>query len=88
MRCIGSDLKKKSTTDYLWYVGKDEVLGFQSLLVFIYCRSLATDVVCPDRPGDLNQSLMELGATVCTPQKPKCNICPVQQQCLAYQQQV
>jgi A/G-specific adenine glycosylase len=31
---------------------------------------------------------MELGATVCTPQKPKCNICPVQNQCLAYQQQV
>jgi A/G-specific adenine glycosylase len=31
---------------------------------------------------------MELGATVCTPQKPKCTICPVQNQCLAYQQQV
>ncbi|CAF4404056.1 unnamed protein product, partial [Adineta steineri] len=27
------------------------------------------------------------GATVCTPQKPKCNECPVQNQCLAYQQQ-
>lgn len=31
---------------------------------------------------------MELGATVCTPQKPKCNQCPVQKQCLAYQKQV
>ncbi|CAF3694746.1 unnamed protein product [Rotaria socialis] len=67
MRCIGSELKKKSTSDFLW--------------------SLATDIVCPERPGDLNQSLMELGATVCTPQRPKCDICPVQNQCLAYLQQ-
>ena len=52
------------------------------------CRSLAADLVCPERPGDLNQSLMELGATVCTPQKPKCDQCPVQKQCLAYQKQV
>jgi A/G-specific adenine glycosylase len=51
-------------------------------------RSLASDIVCPERPGDLNQSLMELGATICTPQKPKCTTCPVQNQCLAYQRQV
>lgn len=51
-------------------------------------RSLASDIVCPERPGDLNQSLMELGATICTPQKPKCTLCPVQTQCLAYQRQV
>ncbi|UJR28239.1 hypothetical protein I4U23_009489 [Adineta vaga] len=68
LRCIGGDLKKKSTTDFLW--------------------SLATDLVCPDRPGDLNQSLMELGATICTPQKPKCTECPIQNQCLSYQQQI
>lgn len=43
--------------------------------------------MCPERPGDLNQSLMELGATVCTPQKPKCHECPVQQLCCAYQEQ-
>ena len=56
-----------------------------NILIFEFPRSLATDLVCPERPGDLNQSLMELGATVCTPQKPKCSICPVQKQCLAYQ---
>lgn len=52
-----------------------------------YSRSLAADLVCLERAGDFNQSLMELGATVCTPQKPKCHECPVQQYCLAYQQQ-
>lgn len=38
-----------------------------------------------DRPGDLNQSLMELGATVCLPNgTPLCGDCPVQHLCLGY----
>ncbi len=32
-------------------------------------------------PGDFNQALMELGATLCTPQNPTCLICPVQSLC-------
>jgi len=35
------------------------------------------------RPGALNQALMELGATVCTPQKPACATCPVRADCVA-----
>jgi A/G-specific adenine glycosylase len=35
------------------------------------------------RPGALNQALMELGATVCTPQKPACAACPVRDACAA-----
>jgi len=34
-------------------------------------------------PGDWNQAMMELGATVCTPQGPKCEICPVLHWCRA-----
>ncbi|HEY8092073.1 MAG TPA: A/G-specific adenine glycosylase [Polyangiaceae bacterium] len=34
-------------------------------------------------PGDWNQALMELGATVCTPRTPSCHACPVAQACLA-----
>ncbi len=37
------------------------------------------------RPGDFNQSLMELGATVCLPKKPMCLLCPVQKSCDAFQ---
>ena len=33
------------------------------------------------RPGDSNQSMMELGAVVCTPRQPKCGACPVQEWC-------
>ena len=34
-----------------------------------------------DNPGDWNQALMELGATVCMPKKAQCAVCPLQQTC-------
>jgi A/G-specific adenine glycosylase len=45
--------------------------------------SIAEALVPQDRPGDFNQSLMELGATLCTPTSPKCLLCPVASQCQA-----
>ena len=33
------------------------------------------------RPGDFNQGIMELGATVCLPRKPNCLICPLRDLC-------
>ncbi|MCA9077720.1 MAG: A/G-specific adenine glycosylase [Planctomycetaceae bacterium] len=38
------------------------------------------------RPGDFNQALMDLGATVCTPTEPACPTCPVRSCCQAYSQ--
>jgi A/G-specific adenine glycosylase len=35
------------------------------------------------RPGDFNQAMMELGATVCTPKTPDCGRCPVERCCAA-----
>ncbi len=35
------------------------------------------------RPGAFNQALMELGATVCTPKQPRCESCPLVDDCLA-----
>ena len=43
----------------------------------------AEELLPPDRPGDFNSALMELGATVCTPRSPKCLICPVAECCAA-----
>jgi A/G-specific adenine glycosylase len=37
----------------------------------------------PKSPGDWNQAMMELGATLCTPQSPQCLLCPVAQFCQA-----
>lgn len=42
---------------------------------------LAEQLLEPDRPGDYNQALMELGATVCLPKEPKCLVCPVMKFC-------
>lgn len=46
---------------------------------------LADTVVDPDRPGDFNQALMELGATCCTPKSPSCGDCPIAAFCMARQ---
>ncbi|KAG9482866.1 hypothetical protein GDO78_009042 [Eleutherodactylus coqui] len=46
--------------------------------------NLANDLVDPDRPGDFNQAMMELGATVCTPKRALCGECPLQSLCRAY----
>lgn len=40
----------------------------------------------PHDPNRFNQALMELGATVCTPKNPKCESCPVQTLCMAYEE--
>ena len=44
----------------------------------------ATELVRGERPGDFNQSLMELGALVCAPTSPRCETCPVRRSCVAY----
>jgi A/G-specific adenine glycosylase len=46
-------------------------------------RGLAGKLVDPERPGDFNQALMELGALVCLPRSPRCEECPVGSECLA-----
>ncbi len=45
---------------------------FSSLLISTLC------------PRDLNQALMDLGAIICTPKKPSCSSCPLQNFCVSY----
>jgi A/G-specific adenine glycosylase len=42
---------------------------------------LATELMDTERPGDFNQALMELGATVCLPRNPLCLVCPLTTDC-------
>ncbi|KKX28271.1 A/G-specific adenine glycosylase [Rhizobium sp. LC145] len=37
-----------------------------------------------DRPGDFAQAMMDLGATICTPKRPSCILCPLREDCLAF----
>jgi A/G-specific adenine glycosylase len=46
--------------------------------------SLAREVLPPGQAGDWNQALMDLGAMVCTPHKPACQMCPLQVDCRAF----
>jgi A/G-specific adenine glycosylase len=44
---------------------------------------LARDLIDPERPGDFNEAVMELGATVCRKVRPACLLCPVREHCRA-----
>ncbi|MGB8818968.1 MAG: A/G-specific adenine glycosylase [Rhizobiaceae bacterium] len=47
--------------------------------VYAYVES----ILPKDRPGDFAQACMDLGATICTPRKPKCILCPLRDDCAA-----
>lgn len=49
-----------------------------------WCWSRSRELVLEaSDPGSLNESLMELGATVCTPRSPSCSDCPISSRCVA-----
>ncbi|MDI6401569.1 A/G-specific adenine glycosylase [Balneolaceae bacterium ANBcel3] len=48
-------------------------------------NELASALMEEHEPGDFNQALMELGASVCAPNNPDCGHCPFQNVCMAHQ---
>lgn len=46
-------------------------------------RRVTQDLVPSDRPGDFAQAVMDLGATICTPKRPACALCPWMAPCRA-----
>lgn len=61
--------------------GWDEASGPESSTVQRKIQALAAELLDPQRPGDFNQAIMELGATVCLPRSPQCLVCPVREFC-------
>ncbi|MFZ3263986.1 MAG: A/G-specific adenine glycosylase [Terriglobales bacterium] len=47
------------------------------------CWGRAGELLSESRPGDFNQAMMELGATVCLPRAPRCLVCPIRKWCCA-----
>lgn len=47
-------------------------------------RRLAATLTSHRRPGDFAQAMMDLGATICTPKRPSCLMCPLQEDCHAH----
>ncbi len=66
-------LSRVANLDISWWkpVGRDSL------------QKLADQLVANSNPSDLNQGMMELGATVCTPSSPSCLLCPWSIHCLA-----
>ena len=51
---------------------KNEIIGFLS------------SHISPNRPGDFNQAIMDIGREICTSKNPSCDICPIQKYCSAF----
>jgi len=48
-------------------------------------KNLAASLLPPHRSGDFAQALMDLGATICSPKRPACSLCPWNESCRAYE---
>ena len=46
-------------------------------------KQRASALTPPDRPGDFAQAMMDLGATICLPKRPRCLACPLSDVCVA-----
>jgi A/G-specific adenine glycosylase len=46
-------------------------------------QELATTLLGPSRAGDSAQALMDLGSSICTPKRPACALCPLNDDCMA-----
>ncbi|MBX3384691.1 MAG: A/G-specific adenine glycosylase [Phycisphaeraceae bacterium] len=51
---------------------------------WVWARARALASAAGDAAGPLNEGLMELGATVCTPGRPRCDSCPLKTRCAAH----
>jgi A/G-specific adenine glycosylase len=72
---IGENPKAKETNAHLWRLAGDLVWNSKF-------KTKNSRLCC----SHLNQSLMELGALICTPRNPQCKICPVKKLCIAFKE--
>jgi A/G-specific adenine glycosylase len=85
---IGGNPRETKTNAWLWQLA-EELVVHASRFTFLVSHSNSRtrtkgedDMAC----SSLNQSLMELGALVCTPRNPQCEICPVKKLCVAFRE--
>lgn len=67
---------------YARYLGLPHDIGGGKAFPFFFEAGKA--LISHQAPGDFNQAIMELGATLCKPKNPACMFCPVQSSCYAF----
>ena len=89
-RCFGikGNPREARTNQELWRLAEALVrnaaaLQIKATSVKAGSQALQGKKRKPSAPADFNQSLMELGALVCTARQPRCNLCPVARACVA-----
>ncbi|HEX3799277.1 MAG TPA: A/G-specific adenine glycosylase [Verrucomicrobiae bacterium] len=75
---IAENPREKSTNKELWNLASQLVTAAAGLKTESFAKETA-------RCSALNQSLMELGALICTPRQPDCPRCPLRAQCRAHE---
>jgi len=85
---IAENPKEKETNARLWQLA-EQLVSHASPIPYPVSKSRTRtrtknedDLSC----SHLNQSLMELGALICTPRNPQCAICPVKKHCVAFKE--
>jgi len=66
------------------YYGISEPIDSSVIIKLV--DGLAQKALKAERPGEHNQAMMELGATVCLPKLAKCEMCPLMESCSAFAQ--
>ncbi len=67
-------LTRRFGLEWTWWQNSDR----------LQLQNIADTLAQQTLSSDLNQAMMELGATVCTPQKPLCAFCPWRPECIAF----
>jgi adenine-specific DNA glycosylase len=84
---IASDPREKQTNAQLWQLAEELVTHASRITHHAPRQNSRTRTRTKDEDdrncSHLNQSLMELGALLCTPRSPNCPACPVQKLCIA-----
>jgi A/G-specific adenine glycosylase len=95
LRGIVGDPRERKTNARLWELAEELVLQAAKTTTRLntsphgsrITQHATRNTQHASRPcSQFNQSLMELGALVCTPRQPRCGVCPIAKDCVAYRQ--
>jgi A/G-specific adenine glycosylase len=89
-RCYGiaGNPRERKVNARLWQLAEELVQQAAEIGVRTSTSPRASRIThhAPRPCAHFNESLMELGALVCTPREPRCGVCPIAKHCAAYQQ--